>query len=345
MRLTVEKIAPELDKRRLPVYLICGDEPLQYGEAADSIRQRYVKLGFADREVFDVEPGFDWDRFNMVVRSLPLFSQKRFIELRFGSGLPDKNAAKYLSDYTTRPPDDTVLLVSCGKLSKSTDKTAWFKAVDRIGAVIQVWPLQRKKLLFWLEARIKARGMQMDQRALRSLAVRVEGNMLAAAQEIDKLYALYGSSQLDLATVDDVVTDSAHYDVFDLVDSILAGKLARSFRVLNSLRLEGVASQIVLWALTRELRNLAQIGFELDRGLAKAAVFRKQKIWDSRIPLINTALQRLDTKTVLKLIQQCAHVDQIGKGLAKGDVWEEVRLLCLSIADKDFLNSTLVVHE
>lgn len=336
MRVTVEQIGSELEKRQFPVYLICGDEPLQHGEAADAIRLAFKNLGFADREVFDVEVGFNWGRFEMAARSLPLFSQKRLLELRFGSGLPDKNAVKCLLDYTERPPDDTVLLVSCGKLSKSTTKAAWFQTLDRLGAVIQVRLLLRNKLLVWLDARMKTRGVRMDQPALKALAIRVEGNMLAAAQEIDKLYVLYGSSQLDSAKVNDVVVNSAHYDVFDLVDCTLAGKMARSHRILNTLRLEGLAAQVVLWALSRELRVLAKIRFDLDRGAARAVVFRNQRIWDSRKPLMDAALRRLETKQIHEFVKHCAYIDQVGKGLSKkGDVWDELWFLCLSIAGKN----------
>ncbi|MGH8557047.1 MAG: DNA polymerase III subunit delta [Methylococcales bacterium] len=339
MKLAAEQIGGGIEKRLFPVYLVCGDEPLQHGEALDAIRAFCKKSGYSDREVFDIETGFSWDRFEVATRSSGLFSEKKLLELRFGSGLPDKNAETCLLNYAERAPRDTVLLISCGKLAKTTAKSAsWFRALDRVGLIVQVWPLQRNKLLSWLESRMKARGVRMDKPALRLLASRVEGNLLAAAQEIDKLYVLYGSSRIDANTVQEVVADSAHYDVFDLVDSTLAGQPARSDRILSSIRGEGIASQIVLWAFARELRMLARIRFDLDRGGDRSDLYRNYSIWESRRPLIDAALGRLEITRIQDFLRRCATIDLLGKGLEKGDVWEELLFLSLSIAGNSPLN-------
>jgi DNA polymerase-3 subunit delta len=332
MRLGAEQIRSELAKRLFPVYLVCGDEPLQHGETLDSIRTACKQSGFANREIFDVESGFSWDRFEITARTLTLFSDKKLLELRFGSGLPEKSAETHLVNYLQRLPADTVLLLSCGKLAKTTGKTAWFQALDRVGVIVQVWPLQPNKMLSWIESRSKARGVRLDQPALRLLASRVEGNMLAAAQEIDKLYVLYGSSRLDAASVREVVADSAHFDVFDLVDSALAGQAARSVRILASIRGEGIAPQIILWAFARELRMLAKMRFELDRGGDRPSLFGSYKIWESRRPLVDAALRRLGLTEIQEFLSRCAAIDLVGKGLAQGDVWEDLLGLSLSIA-------------
>ncbi len=338
MRLAAEQIGSGIEKRLFPVYLVCGDEPLQQSEALDAIRSFCKKSGYSNREVFDVETSFSWDRFEVAARSLALFCEKKLLELRFGSGAPDKKAETCLLNYLERAPLDTVLLLSCGKLAKTTSKSTWFQALDRTGLIVQVWPLQRDKFLSWLESRMKARGVRLDKPALRLLASRVEGNMLAGAQEIDKLYVLYGSSQLDVNTVQEVVADSAHYDVFDLLDSALAGHAARSDRILASIRGEGIASQIVLWAFARELRMLAKMRFDLDRGGSLSNLSRKYTLWESRRPLIDAALRRLEYTRIQDFLRHCATIDLLGKGLAQGDVWEELLFLSLSIAGNSPLN-------
>ncbi|MGH8476129.1 MAG: DNA polymerase III subunit delta, partial [Methylococcales bacterium] len=323
MKLAADQIAIGVGKRLFPVYLVCGDEPLQHGEALDAIRSFCKKSGYSNREAFDVEAGFSWTRFAVEARSLSLFAENKLLELRFGDELPDKKAQTALVNYLEHMPRATVLVLSCGKLEKTTVKSAWFLAVDRIGLIVQVWPLQHNKFLAWLEARIKSRGLFLDKPAVRLLASRVEGNMLAAAQEIEKLYTLYGSAPLDVNTLRQVVADSAHYDVFELVDSALAGQVARSDRILASIRTEGIAAQIVLWALARELRLLAKLRFELDHGGTRSNLYSKHAIWESRKALLDAVLKRLDLTRIQGLLRHCARIDRLGKGLAKGDVWEE----------------------
>ncbi len=332
MRLSADQIGSGLQKKLFPVFLVCGDEPLQHAEALDAIRSACRTTGYSNREIFDVGAGFRWDRFEVAARSLSLFPEKRVLELRFGQELPDQQAVMGLKNYLQRMAGDTVLLVSCGKLAKTTAKSAWFQAIDRAGVVIQARPLERNRFLSWLESRVKARGVVLEPPALKVLASRVEGNLLAAAQEIEKLYVLHGSAPLDAGTVGNIVADSAHYDVFDLVDSALAGQPARSYRILTSIRGEGIAPQIVLWAFTRELRTLAKMRFDLDRGGVRSSLFSNYRIWESRKPLIDAALRRLGFIQIQEFIRRCASIDLVGKGLATGDVWEELLFLSLLIA-------------
>ncbi|RUM53260.1 MAG: DNA polymerase III subunit delta [Methylococcus sp.] len=339
MRLSAEQIGRNLGRRLLPVYLVCGDEPLQHGETRDAIRQACKVAGYSTRELFDVEPGFHWENFEFASQSLSLFSEKRILELRFGANLPDKKAAQYLQRYLERLPGETILLASCGKLAKTTPNTAWFKTLDRLGAVVQVHPLQRQRFLGWLDARAKSREVTLERQALAVLAGRVEGNMLAAAQEIDKLRVLYGSARLDVQTVEEVVLDSAHFNVFDLVDGVLAGKAARISRVLCSIREEGLAYPLVLWALARELRLLASMRYDLDRGTSRALTYRNHRVWESRQGLFDAALRRLDHDQIQVLVARCVLIDRVGKGLFRGDVWNELLQLCLAIAGCSVLSS------
>jgi DNA polymerase-3 subunit delta len=332
MRLSAEQVGQNLSRRLLPAYLVCGNEPLQHGETRDEIRQACGVAGYTTRELFDVEPGFNWEHFELASQSLSLFSEKRILELRFGAGLPDKKAVQYLQRYLERLPENTILLTTCGKLAKTTPNTAWFKTLERLGGVVQVHPLQRSRFLSWLDARAKSRGVTLERQALAVLAGRVEGNMLAAAQEVDKLRVLYGSAPLDMQMVEEVVLDSAHFNVFDLVDGALAGQAVRISRVLRSIREEGLAYPLVLWALARELRLLASMRYDLDQGTGWALVYRNHQIWESRQGLFDAALRRLDHDQVQVLVARCVLVDRVGKGLSRGDVWNELLQLCLAVA-------------
>lgn len=340
MRLSAKQIGQNLGRRLMPVYLVCGDEPLQHGETRDAIRQACRVAGYLIRELFDVEPGFKWENFELASQSLSLFSEKRILELRFGASLPDKKAAQYLQRYLERLPGETILLASCAKLAKTTPNTAWFKSLERLGAVVQVHPLQRPHFLSWLDARAKSCGVTLERQALAVLAGRVEGNMLAAAQEIDKLRVLYGSAPLNMQTVEDVVLDSAHFNVFDLVDGALAGNAVRISRVLRSIRKEGLAYPLVLWALARELRLLASMRYDLDRGRGRAQVYRSHRVWESRQGLFDAALRRLDHDQIQVLVARCVLVDRVGKGLSRGDIWNELLQLCLAIAGCTVLSSS-----
>ena len=332
MQVPAEHIEGSLQTRIYPVYLVCGDEPLQHAESLDAIRAACKAAGYTNREVFDVEAGFNWGAFEIAARSLSLFAEKRLLDLRFSTGLPDKAADIRLVEYLERVPADTVLLVSCGKLAKTTAKSAWFRALDRSGGIVQVWPLKRNRFLPWLDTRARCRGLVMDQAALRLLASRVEGNLLAAAQEVDKLFVVYGSAALNVDQVREAVVDSAHYDVFDLVDSALAGDGARCYRILSSMRAEGLAPQIVLWALARELRMLSGMRYDLERGIDRSTLYKQHRIWENRKALIDSALRRLGLSQLQAYARRCAGIDLAGKGLSARGVWEDLLLLSLALA-------------
>lgn len=329
MRLKVEQLAAALQKAVAPVYLVSGDEPLQLGEAADDIRQTARAAGYTTREVIAVESGHEWPQLSLEADSLSIFSDKKLIDLRLPSAKPGTEGSKALIAYCRHLPDDTVLLVTAGKLESAAQKSQWFQALDGVGVIVQVWPLQGQELLNWLQRRAERRGMRLDNEALKSLASRVEGNLLAAAQEIEKLYILHGGILISKAMVEDDVADSARFDVFKLTDALLAGKLNRSLKILNGLRAEGVAASIVLWALSRETRTLLQVKTELSRGVNPEAVFKKFQIWDKRKHLVQDAVQRLKTEQLQAILRTGAEVDRRIKGQAVGDEWEGLFGLCL----------------
>jgi DNA polymerase-3 subunit delta len=206
------------------------------------------------------------------------------------------------------------------------------QALDRAGVVIPVWPVDAAHLPGWIDRRMRALGMQPDRDALHMLADRVEGNLLAAAQEVEKLFLLHGPGRLDLETVTELVTDSARYDVFGLVDSALAGNAVHTQRVLAGLRAEGVDPVLVLWALSREIRGLAAMARDVQQGTPVSGVLAAHHVWDKRKPLITIALKRFRGRQWWALLQRCAVIDRVIKGRAAGSAWDELLQLSLRLA-------------
>ncbi len=329
MRIKPEHLYGTLQKSLAPLYFICGDEPLQMGEAADEIRSAAKKAGFVGREVLSVDNDFEWALLRQEAGSMSIFAEKKIIDLRLPTGKPGTHGAKALLDYCEQLPADTLLLISAGKLPSSGQKSRWFRALEKAGVVIQIWSLQGAELLQWLQRRSRKKNMQIDTQALKLLASRIEGNLLAAAQEIEKLYVLHGSQPISRQDVENLVADSARFDVFKLMDSLLLGRGNRAIRILHGLKAEGVAPPVILWALSREARVLFHIKTELGQGSRQENVFKKYHLWEKRKQMINAALNRLQLTEIEEIILLCAKADQQIKGRLRGDFWESLFSIAL----------------
>ena len=334
-QLRPEQLTGQLRRALAPVYFIRGDETLVVNECADAVRAAARAQGFADRQVFSVETGFDWNSLRAACDSLSLFSERRLLELRLPGGKPGKEGSAALRDYAERPAEDTVLLIVSGKLEAAARNSKWVQALDKAGVGVTVWPVEAAQLPAWIERRMRTRGMQAEADALTLLAERVEGNLLAAAQEIEKLYLLNGPGVVDLDTVTELVVDSARYDVFGLVDSALAGEAAHAQRVLAGLRAEGIDPVLVLWALAREIRALAAMATDLESGLPVARVLASHRVWEKRKPVIGSALQRVPAHQWRGWLQRCARIDRVIKGRATGSCWDELLQLSLDLTGLD----------
>ncbi len=322
MRLRLPGLQAHLEKEFAPVYLVTGDEPLQTLEAADAIRQAARGRGYSSRDILEVDRSFQWHQLATEASSLSLFSEQRIIDLRIPSGKPGAEGGKALTEYMERPAEDTLLLITMPKLERSQTNSKWFKAIDRIGAVLQIWPVEGPQLPAWIEQRMRGKGLLPEPGAAALLADRIEGNLLAAAQEIEKLLLLHGPGAISGEQLVEAVSDSARYDVFDLVDSALAGKSGRSLRILHGLRGEGTAPPVVLWALAREVRMLAELAFQVKGGMnPQRAVGARHEVWEKRRPLVASALQRLPLQSWRRLLQLCADADRAVKGRLKSDPW------------------------
>lgn len=336
MKLSPAQLGKHLQGALAPVYVISGDEPLLCQEAADALRNACRQQGFAERLVFNAEANFDWGNLLQAGASLSLFAEKRLIELRLPSGKPGDKGAAALLEYLGRPPEDTVLLLSLPKLDGSTQKTKWAKALieGASSQFIQIWPVDAHQLPQWIRQRLAQAGLSASPDAVDMIAARVEGNLLAAAQEVEKLKLLAEGSQVDAETVQAAVADSARFDVFGLIDAALNGEAAHALRMLEGLRGEGVETPVILWALARELRLLASLAHQHAQGvpLEKAFASARPPVWDKRRPLVSKALQRHSSKRWGQLLLQAQQIDAQIKGQAPGNPWSELALLTLQLA-------------
>ncbi|MCK9397909.1 MAG: DNA polymerase III subunit delta [Methylobacter sp.] len=332
MRLKPEQLAAALQKGLAPVYFISGDEPLQMGEMADAVRAAARNAGYDAREVLVADAGFSWNELTESAGSLSIFADKKIIDLRLPTGTPGADGAKALTAYFERVPEDTLLLITAAKLAGASLKARWFQALDKAGCVVQVWPLEGQDLIRWLQQRMQRRGLQAETEGIKILASRIEGNLLAAAQEIEKLYVLYGAGQLSNQQIFDVVADSSRFDVFKLMDSVLTARVGRILKILSGLRSEGVAAPVVLWALTREARVLIRIKQSLAQGQNRAQVFKNNQIWDKRQQLVSDALSRLDDSDLNSILVLSAKADRQIKGRQQGEPWETLLDVCLLFA-------------
>ncbi|MGR8933774.1 MAG: DNA polymerase III subunit delta [Gammaproteobacteria bacterium] len=332
MRLSLRQLPEALSKRIAPLYLLSGDEPLQLGEAADAIRGAARKAGYGSREVFSEDTGIAWHALTECAASLSIFAEKKIIELRIPSAKFGSEGAHALSSYCEHLPDDTLLLIICGKLTAASLKTKWLQTLDKIGVIVQVWPPEGRDLLAWLQHRLQQRGLRVDEAGLKFLAARVEGNLLAAAQEIEKLYILYGARTLSGKELLAAVADSSRYDVFSFGDALLTGKPERMLKILNTLKAEGIAAPVVLWSVTREARQLLALKALMRHSQSPEAAYTQLKIWDKRKPLLTSALQRLNREDLQSVLLLSAAVDRQIKGEQSGDPWETLLSICMLFA-------------
>jgi DNA polymerase-3 subunit delta len=338
MQLKPEQLDAHLNKNLAPLYFISGDEPLRVLEAADAVRAAARGQGYDEREVLTVQAGFDWGSLLAEAGNLSLFAQRRIIDLRLPTGKPGKEGAEALRAFAGQPPEDILLLITAGKLEPAARKSKWVQALDSAGVVTYVWPLNARETGNWVQARMRKCGLQPTPGAVRMLAERVEGNLLACVQEIDKLFLLQGAGPVSEEDITALVADHARYDVFTLVDSALAGQAARSVRILNGLQAEGVALPVVLWALAREIRQLTAMAGELVPGQDISSVLGRHRVWANRKALVGAALKRLPHASCKQLMRQCASLDRVCKGQAAGNAWDELLQLTLQMAGNTALS-------
>ncbi len=330
MQIDPDRLNDQLRKRLAPVYLISGDEPLVIQECCDAIRQRASEAGYVERHVLNVDGAFDWESLRSSSQSLSLFAERRLLEVNMPNGKPGADGGRILAELAANPAADTLLMVITGKLDKQTRESGWAKSLDDAGVAVMIWPISVERLPEWIERRIRSKGLRVETGVTNLLAYHMEGNLLAAAQEVDKLALLYGDAEVRLADVEAMLADNTRFTVFGLADSCLAGDARSAVRVLESLRAEGVEPILVLWALVREARSMAQIAAQIADGRPEAGVLQAHRVWASRRPLVVKALRRLKARRWPAILVRAARIDRLVKGRAKGNAWQEIESLVLA---------------
>jgi DNA polymerase-3 subunit delta len=336
MQLRADALDAHVAKTLAPLYVISSDEHLLALEAADKIRRAARAQGYSEREVLTVERNFKWGELLAANQAMSLFGDKKLIELRIPSGKPGKDGGAALQAYAKDLGPDNLTLITLPKLDWQTQKAAWVAALQQGAVYIDIPNIERAALPAWISARLAQQGQSAERASLDFIADRVEGNLLAAHQEIQKLALLHEPGKLTAQQVQDAVLNVARYDVFKLSEAMLAGDPARLIRMLEGLQGEGEALPLVLWAVSEEIRTLLKLKAGMAQGRPLAALLKEHRIWGPRERMMEPALRRVSQATLEAALQQAAQVDKMVKGLrAKafaGDAWDAMLQLALKVA-------------
>jgi DNA polymerase-3 subunit delta len=321
MHLRLDALDAHLTKGLKGLYVIYGDEHLLAQEACDRIRATARAQGFTDRSVFVVDRYFDWSSLLGASQSMSLFGDRQLVELRIPTGKPGKEGGEALKTLAAADNPDVLTLITLPRLDAAAQKTAWFTALTGPGVAVKVDPIERAQLPMWIGQRLGLQGQRTapgedGRRALVFIAERVEGNLLAAHQEIQKLGLLYPAGVLTFEQIQDAVLNVARYDVFKLNEAMLAGDVGRLTRMLDGLKGEGEAGTLVIWALVEEVRTLLRMKRGMAAGKPLATLVRENRIWGPREKLIGPALARMTDATLERALMLAARLDRQVKGLS-----------------------------
>ena len=328
MKLTLDSLDTHLGKKLLPAYLISGDEPLLTGEAADAVRAGARAAGFTEREVHFLERGANWEEVRASAGNLSLFGSRKLLEIRLPSGRPGAAGTATLVSLIERGDPDTVLLILTPRLDREMQAAKWVKAVETHGAWVPVWPVQAGRLVPWLRGRCRRIGLDLTDEALELLAERTEGNLLAAHQELQKLHLLAPAGRIGVDAVLSGVADSARFDVFRLSEATLEGEPERALRVLAGLRAEGTEATLVLWALSKALRDLWG---KVTQPAGPATSWQRQSA------ALDKAVRRAPRLSFAALSLRAVRADRMIKGRLQGDPWDEMALLAVDLCGQSAL--------
>jgi DNA polymerase-3 subunit delta len=337
MQLKTEALAAHLGKANFArVYTVASDEALLAGEAIDAIRAAARLAGYTERDVLHAGAKFDWSLLAQAAQGLSLFAQRKIVEIRLPSGKPGRTGGDALRAHAETASDDVLTIVSLPRLDKTTRNSAWAGALEGAGVWIDIARIERPQLPAWLRMRLARQQQSAGSEALEFIADRVEGNLLAAHQEIAKLGLLFPAGELSLEQVTDSVLNVARFGVFDLPAVMLAGDRARAVRVMESLRAEGEPLPLLLWAISEEVRLLLRIRTALDHGENVGLAMRNAWVRREREQVTLQAARRVDAQRSAHLLARCADVDRLFKGLrapkADADPWLELTDIVLDVA-------------
>ena len=331
MLLKGDQLAAHLERELRPLYVLYGDDPLLVIEAADTIRAKSRQQGYNEREVLTVLPHFDWGSLLAAAGNLSLFGDKKLIDLRIPTGKPGKEGGAALQQWCQHLSMDNLLLITLPELDWREEKAVWFTALVNAGVAIKLMAPPLPELPGWIAGRLRRQQQSADLDSLKFIAERVEGNLLAAHQEIQKLGLLYPTGQLSMAQIREAVLNVARYDIDSLREALLSGDVGRLARTLDGLMQEGEAPPLILWAMSEEIRALTIIRAGLDAGKPMDMLLKDAKVWGPRANPVKKALQRLSTTALEAALQHAGRIDRLAKGIGHGNIWEEFLRLGLRL--------------
>ena len=329
MKLTYFQLESHLVKNLDGIYVISGEELFLKQEAIQLIRKASKQAGFNERIRIAPEDNNE-DALYTALNSSSLLAEKRLIEINFRDSLPNKTTSQILERYATSPSPDTILLIELGKLDTKITKNNWYAALEKKGIIITIWPISREALLQWIIQRAKKYKLSFEPEAVNLLADYTEGNLIAAAQAIEKIYLLKPEI-IDTHLIKTILTDESHFTVFDFIEQVIIGDKKRLLRMLESLKKEGIEPAIIVWGLTREMRLLSDLAEGLKQGLTYDSLFQKHRIFSQRQRAIRQFLARFTAENCWHFLTDAAHIDATIKGASSQNVWEQLQLFCLRL--------------
>ena len=332
MRIDSEQLAQHLSRGLKNLYVVHGEELLLALEAADRIRAKALELGFDERRVLIAESGFDWGELAMVSNSLSLFAPKRVLDLRIPSGKPGKDGSEALQELAGSLPGETVTLITLPGVDRQSQASKWFAALVDSGVAVHAAAIKRDHLGQWLTGRLAQQGQQADSPTIEFLIDQVEGNLMAAHQEVQKLALLFPAGSLPFDEVRNAVVGVARFNVFEIGATLLKADRVHLVRMLDGLQAEGAAAPLVLWAIAEEARAMARVKAAMAAGRPLAQALRDARVWGPRQDLMPAALRRLTPSQLIAALRHAAEIDRMIKGLASGDVWDALLQLGLALA-------------
>ena len=331
MQLKPAQLESHLTNQLNPCYLISGDEPLLVQECADAIRRAAREAGCTERQRINIAGKDDWLELKHAAGALSLFADRKLIEIQLPSGKPGTEGSKAIQEYLDSEPEDVLLIVS-GRIDKQSQKSKWYLALDGAGVVVPIWPVSPAELPGWITARMNMAGLSAETDAVALLAERLEGNLLAAAQEIEKLRLLHGEQLITAAMIADTVSDNARYDAFRLVDVALSGDARGAVRTLRGLRSEAIQPPVLLWAVSREVRLLADLKRDVAGGASVNSALDRRGVWRNRQSLVRSAINRLSGRDLAQMQALSFQVDGASKGFLSGEPWSLLERLVVVMA-------------
>ena len=330
MKIYANQLENTLSQGLQSCYLIVGDEPLQLQESIDVIRNKAQTEGFSEREVLQVDAKFKWDMLFASMGTMSLFAEKKIMELHIPTGKPGAIGSKAIVKFVENIPYDICLIIRCDQWSAANDKTKWVKTIEKAGTFMRVFMPKTNEFGQWLRIRCRKNGLTVENDAISILAIRLEGNLLAAAQELEKLKMRFGSQSITAKDISGLVADSARFDVFRLSDTLLENNLLRTLKIMRGLKQNNIPITVIHWAFERQVRTLLYFAeLKSKRQKASIADYRKHGIWQNQQAIIQNVVNRLSLNKLQNLLKNMARIDRICKGQAAGDAWLSMEQWCI----------------